>query len=163
MVLRTGTPIITKITKLKLPQNYTRYLSPNKDEVVYFNEVTHEESIEHPSINILKILFYETLANNKAIYTFVDKQSKLLPFVEEKMLRQSIGLNSKRREAEKVNLQRDESGRMVMSKLEKINPDFKALLASRSYMLKMLVEKVFTRKEIVGKGKRANAFLSIIA
>jgi hypothetical protein len=30
-------------------------------------------------------------------------------------------------------------------------------------MLKMLVEKVFTRKEIVGKGKRANAFLSIIA
>ena len=52
---------------------------------------------------------------------------------------------------------------MVMSKLEKINPDFKSLLASRSYMLKMLVEKVFTRKEIVGKGKRANAFLFIIS
>jgi hypothetical protein len=43
-------------------------------------------------------------------------------------------------------LQRDENGRMVMSKLERINPDFKALLASRSYMLKMLVEKVFTKK-----------------
>lgn len=52
---------------------------------------------------------------------------------------------------------------MVMSKLEKINPDFKSLMASRSYMLKMLVEKVFTRREIVGKGKRANAFLGIIA
>ncbi len=53
--------------------------------------------MEHPSTNIIKIFFYETLSNNKAIYTFVDKQGKLLPFVEEKMLRQSIGLNSKRR------------------------------------------------------------------
>jgi len=62
------------------------------------------------------------------------------------MLKQCIGINSKRREAEKVNLQRDENGRMVMSKLERITPDFKSLLATRSYMLKMLVERVFTKK-----------------
>jgi hypothetical protein len=79
------------------------------------------------------------------------------------MLKQCIGINSKRREAEKVNLQRDESGRMVMSKLERINPDFKTLLATRSYMLKMLVEKVFTKKEILGKGKRAAAYTSVLA
>jgi len=69
-----------------------------------------------------------------------------LPFVEEKMLRQCIGLSSKRRDAEKVNLQRDENGKMVMSKLQRINPDIKSLLSARSYMLRMLVEKVFTRK-----------------
>jgi hypothetical protein len=51
---------------------------------------------------------------------------------------------------------------MAMSKLERINPDFKALLASRSYMLKMLVEKVFTRREVLGKGKRANAYTTTI-
>jgi hypothetical protein len=33
------------------------------------------------------------------------------------MLRQCIGISSKRRDAEKVNLQRDENGRMAMSKL----------------------------------------------
>jgi hypothetical protein len=53
----------------------------------------------HPSLNIIKTLFYETLANNRAVYTFVEKESKLLPFVEDKMLRQCIGINSKRREA----------------------------------------------------------------
>ena len=79
------------------------------------------------------------------------------------MLRQCIGISSKRRDAEKVNLQRDENGRMAMSKLQRINPDFKALLASRSYMLKMLVEKVFTRKEVLGKGKRANAYMTAIS
>ena len=52
-------------------------------------------------------MFYETQANNKNVYTFVEKESKLLPFVEEKMLRQCIGLSSKRRDAEKINLQRD--------------------------------------------------------
>jgi hypothetical protein len=52
---------------------------------------------------------------------------------------------------------------MVMSKMERISPDIKGLLSSRSYMLKMLVEKVFTRKEFVGKGKRANAYNATIA
>lgn len=88
-----------QVAKLKLPQHYKRYLNSTKDDVIYFNEVTHEESTDHPSTNLLKIFFYEKLSNNKAIYTFIDKQSKLLPFVEEKMLRQSIGLNSKRRDA----------------------------------------------------------------
>lgn len=79
------------------------------------------------------------------------------------MLKQCIGIGSKRRDAEKVNLQRDENGRMMMSKLERITPDFKSLLASRSYMLKMIVEKVFTKKEVQGKGKRANLFLNTIS
>jgi hypothetical protein len=35
---------------------------------------------------------------------------------------------------------------MVLSKLERITPDFKTLLATRSYLLKMLAEKVFTKK-----------------
>lgn len=30
-------------------------------------------------------------------------------------------------------------------------------------MLKMLVEKVFTRKEVIGKGKRANAYANTVA
>ena len=50
-----------------------------------------------------------------------------------------------------------------MSKLERIKPDIKSLLSSRSYMLKMIVEKVFTRKEIVGRGKRAVAYANTIA
>ncbi len=29
-------------------------------------------------------------------------------------------------------------------------------------MLKMLVEKVFTRKEVIGKGKRANAYANTV-
>jgi hypothetical protein len=36
-------------------------------------------------------------------------------------------------------------------------------MASRSYVLKMLIEKVFTRRELVGKGKRAASYLSIIS
>jgi hypothetical protein len=82
MVFLVGILLLIKIAKLKLPQGYTRYLNATKDEIIYFNEVTHEESMEHPSSSILKIFFYETISNNKAIYTFVDKQSKLLPFVE---------------------------------------------------------------------------------
>ena len=82
MVFLVGNISVIKVAKLKLPQQYTRYLNAAKDEVIYFNEVTHEETTEHPSPNILKIFFYETISNNKAIYTFMDKQSKLLPFVE---------------------------------------------------------------------------------
>jgi hypothetical protein len=82
MVFLVGNIALIKVAKLKLPQIYTRYLNSAKDEVIYFNEVNHEETTEHPSNNTLKIFFYETLANNKAIYTFMDKQSKLLPFVE---------------------------------------------------------------------------------
>jgi hypothetical protein len=55
------------------------------------------------------------------------------------MIKQSIGLSSKRRDAEKVNLQRDENGKMVLSKLGRIEPDLRSLIGSRSYMLKMLV------------------------
>lgn len=50
-----------------------------------------------------------------------------------------------------------------MSKLERITPDFKSLLATRSYMLKMLVERVFTKKQILGKGKRGAAYANTLA
>lgn len=33
-----------------------------------------------------------------------------------------------------------------MSKLARIKPDMKVLLSTRSYMLKALVEKIYTRK-----------------
>ena len=79
------------------------------------------------------------------------------------MLRQSIGLNSKRRDAEKANMVRDATGRLIMSKLERIIPDFKAMLTNRSYLLKMLAEKVFIRKELVGKSKRSQAYAAVIA
>ena len=36
-------------------------------------------------MSIIKIFFCSTLANNKAAYTFTEKQTKLLPLVEEKM------------------------------------------------------------------------------
>lgn len=52
---------------------------------------------------------------------------------------------------------------MVLSKLARIAPDMKSLLSSRSYMLKLLVEKVYTRKEVWGKGKRANAYAAVLA
>ena len=60
-----------QVAKIKLPQNYTRILSEDKTEVIYLNLTTHEDSKNHPSLNIIKTLFYETLANNKAVYTFV--------------------------------------------------------------------------------------------
>ncbi len=52
---------------------------------------------------------------------------------------------------------------MVMSKLERINPDVRSLISSRSYMLKMLVEKIFTRREVLGKSKRAVAYTQTIS
>lgn len=79
------------------------------------------------------------------------------------MIRQTIGVTSKRRDAEKINLIRDETGRLVMNKMERKTPDYKPLIAARSYMIKMLVEKLFTRKEITGKGKRATAYSNIIS
>ncbi len=78
------------------------------------------------------------------------------------MIRQSIGINSKRKDAEKTNLQRDENGKMVLSKLARINPDVSKLITSRSYLLKMLVEKIFTRREILGRGKRATTYANIL-
>lgn len=62
------------------------------------------------------------------------------------MIKQCIGLSSKRRDAEKANLQRDENGKVVMSKLARLKPDLKPLISSRSYMLKILVEKIYTKK-----------------
>lgn len=93
----------------------------------------------HPSIDIIKMAFYKMLADSTSIATFNTKTNKLLPFVEDKMIKQCIGLSSKRREAEKTNLQRDENGKIVMSKLARLKPDLKALISTRSYMLKALV------------------------
>ena len=59
-------------------------------------------------------------------------------------------------------MQRDETGRIVMSKQARIKPDIKGLISSRSYMLKALVEKVFTKKQLWGKGKKANVYAAIL-
>jgi hypothetical protein len=50
-----------------------------------------------------------------------------------------MSLNSKRREVEKLNLQKDENGKNVLSKMARLKPDIKSLISARSYMLKMLV------------------------
>ena len=69
--------------------------------------MTGDETDIHPDIDLIKIAFYRNLINDKSVYTYETKKRKLLPYVEERMMKQSFGLNSKRREAEKVNLQRD--------------------------------------------------------
>lgn len=63
------------------------------------NELTGDEDIVHPSIDIIKMAFYKLLADSNSVATFNTKTSKLLPFVEEKMIKQCIGLSSKRRDA----------------------------------------------------------------
>jgi hypothetical protein len=62
------------------------------------------------------------------------------------MMKNCLSLNSKRREVEKVNLQKNENGDVVLSKMARLKPDMKSLVSARSYMLKMLVDKVFTCK-----------------
>ena len=47
--------------------------------------------------------------------------------------------------------------------MARVKPDLKGLVSARSYMLKMLVEKVFTKKELCGKDKKAKIFQHIIA
>ena len=79
------------------------------------------------------------IKNDKAVYTYETKTKRLLPFVEDKLMRQCIGLASKRRDSEKNNLQKDENGKIVISKLARLKPDVRNLISSRSYMLKTLV------------------------
>lgn len=62
------------------------------------------------------------------------------------MIKQCIGLSSKRRDAQKANIQKDENGKIIISKLARIKPDLKGLISARSYMLKALVEKIYTKK-----------------
>ena len=50
-----------------------------------------------------------------------------------------------------------------MSKLARLKPDLKALISSRSYMLRSLVQKIYTKKELWGKGKKANVYAAILA
>jgi hypothetical protein len=47
--------------------------------------------------------------------------------------------------------------------MARVKPDLKGLVSARSYMLKMLVEKVFTKKELCGKGKKAKILQQVIA
>ena len=47
---------------------------------------------------------------------------------------------------EKLNLQKDENGKTVMSKMARLRPDTKNIVSARNYMLRMLIEKVFTTK-----------------
>ena len=78
-------------------------------------------------------------------------------------MRQCLGLNSKRRDAQKNNVQRDEEGKVVISKMGRVKPDMRSLISSRSYMLKALVQKIYTRRELWGKGKKANTYAAILA
>lgn len=97
-----------QIAKLKLPYGYSRYMNPDKTKLIYLNEKTNEESELHPTLDLIKIAFYEMITDSKAVYGFEVKSRKLLPLVEEKLMRQCMGLSSKRRDAEKNNIQRDE-------------------------------------------------------
>lgn len=60
-------------------------------------------------------------------------------------------------------MQRDQNGKIVMSKLARLKPDLKTLISTRSYMLKALVEKIFTKKQLWGKGKKAGVYATILA
>lgn len=80
---------------MKLPQNWRReFLS---DRVAYINDVTNEQQYMHPNIGLLKVFYYERLANDKSAATFTDKSRKLLPHIEEKLSKEMIGLSSKRK------------------------------------------------------------------
>ena len=46
--------------------------------------------------------------------------------------------------------------------MARVAPDMRSLISSRSYMLKALVEKIYTRKELWGRGKRANTYATIL-
>lgn len=74
-----------------------------------------------------------------------------------------MGLNIKRRDIEKINIKKDETSKIAINKLVKIKPDLKKLINSRNYMLKGLVEKVYTKKQLWGRGKKINAFAAILA
>lgn len=50
-----------------------------------------------------------------------------------------------------------------MSKVARLKPDMKALISTRSYMLRSLVKKVYTKKELWGRGKRASVYATILA
>lgn len=86
------------------------------------------------------------LSEKSSSASFESKARKLLPFVEEKLAKQCVGLSSKRKEAEKSNLKRDNDGKLVVSKLNRVQPDLQKLISSRSYMIKSLVEKVYSKK-----------------
>jgi|JI6StandDraft_1071083.scaffolds.fasta_scaffold14648_2 hypothetical protein len=73
-----------------------------------------------------------------------------------------IGLSSKRKDAEKVNMKRDENGKVVTSKTERIAPDTTKLIASRNYLLKSIVDKVVTKSELWGYGKRARQYAILL-
>lgn len=68
---------------------------------------TKAEFSSSPLLGLFKKTLYEKVGHAKAAYGFDDKARKLLPFMEEKLARERIGLASKRKEAERVNLVRD--------------------------------------------------------
>lgn len=128
---------------MKLPTHWRRQFVDGA--VQYVNDATGQLSNIHPNVDLLKVFFYERLANDQASATFTDKSRKLLPHIEEKLTKEMIGLSSKRKDAEKVNLKRDENGKVVTSKTERIAPDTSKLIASRNYLLKSIVDKVVTK------------------
>jgi hypothetical protein len=84
-----------------LPEGYTRILVGDEDtgKVKYWDSERGVERTSSPLLGIFKKAFYEKVSHSKAAYGFEDKARKLLPFMEEKLARERIGLASKRKEA----------------------------------------------------------------
>jgi hypothetical protein len=129
---------------MKLPPHCRRQLAADHS-LVYINDATGQQSKMHPNIHLLKVFYYERINNDQTIATFADKSRKLLPHIEEKLTKEMIGLSSKRKDAEKVNMRRDDHGKVVTSKTSRITPDTSKLIASRNYLLKSIVDKVVTK------------------
>lgn len=152
--------LFEQIRYTQLPGRFTRILVGDEEsgKVKYLDLETKIEHNSSPLLGLFKKTLYEKVDHSKAAFGFDDKARKLLPFMEDKLARERIGLASKRKEAERVNLVRDEKGKVTTSKTERIVPDTKKMLISRDYLLKMIVDKVITKGELFGRGKRARQF-----
>ena len=147
-----------------LPPRYTRVLVGDEEtgKIKYSDSETGEQLIASPLLGVFKKTLYEQVDHTKAAFGFDDKSRKLLPFMEDKLARERIGLSSKRKEAERVNLVRDEKGKVATSKTLRIIPDTSKMMVTRDYLLKAIVDKVITKPELFGRGKRARQFNMVL-
>lgn len=89
--------IKTQLEKFKLPIDYEKQLNEKRTEIIYLHKNTNETSTVHPLISMIRTFFYTEYKSNKSTFTFTNKQEKLLPYVEDKMMKNFMSLNSKRR------------------------------------------------------------------
>jgi hypothetical protein len=45
-----------------------------------------------------------------------------------------------------MGITKDENGKIIINKMLKNKPDLKKLMSSRNYMLKSIIEKIYTKK-----------------